>query len=155
MKTKLLAVLLLGGSSVFAQTHFSTGVGVGTPAGGYGYPKKFFREPKSIIQPKQIGGTVVVNAASYLPGVSPGGLATVFGTNLTDVTGVVVGDTNPLPLVLANVSVRVNGIRAAIFSVAFANGEDQISFQVPWATDTGQGAAGVQIFDYGDQVAEV
>ncbi len=37
MKTKLLAVLLLGGSSVFAETHFSIGVGVGVPAGGYGH----------------------------------------------------------------------------------------------------------------------
>ena len=37
MKTRLLAVLLLGGSSLFAETHFSIGVGVGAPIGGYGY----------------------------------------------------------------------------------------------------------------------
>jgi minor extracellular serine protease Vpr len=118
--------------------------------------QQFFPAKGAVRQVAQSpNGTVVVNAASYLAGVSPGGLATVFGTNLTDVTGIVVADTNPLPFVLANVSIRVNGIRAAIFSVAFANGEDQISFQVPWGTDTGQGAAVVQIFDYGDQVAEV
>ena len=34
MKTKLLALLLLAGSSVFAGTHISVGVGFG---GGYGY----------------------------------------------------------------------------------------------------------------------
>ena len=37
MKTRLLAVLLLGGSSLFAETHFSIGVGVGVPPGAYGY----------------------------------------------------------------------------------------------------------------------
>lgn len=99
-------------------------------------------------------GTVVVNAASFLPGVSPGGLATVFGTNLSDVTGIVSAGTNPFPLVLANVSVRVNGVPAPMFSVAYVDGQDQISFQVPWGTDTGQGAADVQVFDYGRQVAE-
>jgi hypothetical protein len=33
MKTKLLVAMLLGGSSLFAETHFSIGIGVG----GYGY----------------------------------------------------------------------------------------------------------------------
>ena len=33
MKTKLLVVMLLAGSSLFAETHFSIGIGVG----GYGY----------------------------------------------------------------------------------------------------------------------
>jgi len=33
MKTKLLVAMLLAGSSLFAQTHFSIGIGVG----GYGY----------------------------------------------------------------------------------------------------------------------
>src|SRR6266852_2053151 len=33
MKTKLLGVMLLAGSSLFAETHFSVGIGVG----GYGY----------------------------------------------------------------------------------------------------------------------
>jgi hypothetical protein len=36
MKTKLLGILLLAGSSLFARTHFSFSVGVG-PAFGYGY----------------------------------------------------------------------------------------------------------------------
>jgi minor extracellular serine protease Vpr len=100
-------------------------------------------------------GAIVVNAASFLPGVSPGGLATVFGTNLTDVSGAIFANTNPFPTVLANVSVTVNGVAAAIFSVAYANGQDQISFQVPWETDTGPGAADVQVFDYDTEVAEL
>lgn len=36
MKTKLLALLLLAGSSAFAA-HFSVGIGIGGPAYGYGY----------------------------------------------------------------------------------------------------------------------
>jgi hypothetical protein len=35
MKTKLLAILLLAGSSLFARVHFSVGIGLGYP--GYGY----------------------------------------------------------------------------------------------------------------------
>lgn len=104
---------------------------------------------------RSANGTVVVNAASFLPGVSPGGLATVFGTNLTDVDRVIVAGTNPFPLVLANVSVTVNGVPAPLFSVAYANGQDQISFQVPWGIDAGKAAAEVQVYDYGQQVADV
>jgi uncharacterized protein (TIGR03437 family) len=87
--------------------------------------------------------------------VSPGALATVFGQDLSDVTGVVVAGTNPLPLTLVGVSVTVNGIPAPIFSVAYANGEDQISFQVPYGTPTGPGAADVQVLDYGQVVATI
>lgn len=100
-------------------------------------------------------GTVVVNAASYLPGVSPGGLATAFGANLSDVNGTIVAGTNPFPLVLADVSVTVNGVPAPIFSVAYAGGQDQISFQVPWGTITGIAAANVKVYDYGQKVADV
>src|SRR5207253_941888 len=41
MKTKLLFVMLLAGTSLFARTHVSIGIGVGGygyPAYGYGYP---------------------------------------------------------------------------------------------------------------------
>lgn len=100
-------------------------------------------------------GTSVTNAASYLDGVSPGGLATVFGTNLTDVSGTVYANSDPFPLVLAHVTVYVNDVPAPIFSIAYANGLDQISFQVPWETDTGQGAAEVTVYDYGTLVADV
>jgi len=111
--------------------------------------QRYFRDP-AVKSPRQPGsGIAVVNAASFLEGVSPGGLTTVFGTNLTDVSGVVLANSNPFPSTLANVSVYVNGVAAPIFSIAYNNGEDQISFQVPWETDTGPGAAFIQIFDYG------
>lgn len=106
----------------------------------------------SPVAPRQSGEPVVVNAASFLPGVCPGGLATVFGQDLTTVTGSVLANTNPLPTTLAGVEVDVNGVPAPIYSIAFANGQDQISVQVPYHTDTGPGAALVEVFDFGDLV---
>jgi hypothetical protein len=38
MKTKLLAMLLLAGGSMFAQTRFSIGIGIGGPVQGYYVP---------------------------------------------------------------------------------------------------------------------
>src|SRR5690349_1764598 len=87
------------------------------------HPSNHRDAPRS--SPRVLGGAVVVNAASYEEGVSPGGLATAFGQDLTSVNGIVVAGTNPLPLSLAGVRVLVNGLPAPIFSVAYANGEDQ------------------------------
>jgi uncharacterized protein (TIGR03437 family) len=101
------------------------------------------------------GDPVVVNAASYLPGISPGGLATIFGEDLTSIDGVVVAQTDPLPTVLAGIEVFVNGVPAPIFAVAHVNGEDQINFQVPYQVPVGPRAAAIEVFDYGDQVASL
>ncbi len=98
---------------------------------------------------------VVVNAASYLPGVSPGGLATVFGRDLSNVSDIVVASGDRLPTVLAGVSVIVNGLYAGLFSVAYANGQDQISFQVPWETPTGPGSARIEVLFNGNSVARI
>lgn len=120
--------------------------------------KRFFRQQNASHPKPQASSQSdlsVLNAASYLPGVSPGGLATAFGSNLTDVSGVVVANSNPFPTTLANVSVLVNGIPAPIFSIAYANGEDQISFEVPWETDTGSGAAYIEVYDYGSLVGSL
>ncbi len=103
----------------------------------------------------QPAATVIVNAASYLPGISPGGLSTIFGKNLSHVSDVVVANTNPLPTILANVSIRVNGRPAPIFSVAYNGSDDQISFQVPYRTETGPNAAEVQVYDSGNLVADI
>jgi uncharacterized protein (TIGR03437 family) len=82
-------------------------------------------------------------------------LATVFGQNLTTVTGAVLANTNPLPTTLAGVEVDVNGVPAPIYSIAYANGQDQISFQVPYRTAIGPGAVVVDVFDFGDHVASM
>jgi minor extracellular serine protease Vpr len=117
----------------------------------------FFRPPKAHVaeRPFESSSPVVVNAASYEPGVSPGTLATIFGQNLSDVSGVVGAGVIPLPLQLAGVTILVNGIPAPILYVAYANGEDQISFQVPFETPTGPRAAEVQVLLHNFQVADV
>ena len=129
----------------------------GTPVIGATPAKKsppYYRQRNvTVPQAAQAAGDpVVVNAASFEPGISPGGLATIFGQGLSNVSGVVVANTDPLPLQLADVSVIVNGIYAPLFSVAYANGEDQISFQVPWETPTGPGAATLEILSNGRTV---
>ena len=49
----------------------------------------------------------VVNSASFKPGISPGSLATIFGSNVA--TSTTTQATLPLPLSLAEASVSVNG----------------------------------------------
>jgi uncharacterized protein (TIGR03437 family) len=51
--------------------------------------------------------------------------------------------------------VIVNGLAAPIFSVAYANGEDQISFQVPYETPVGPGAGFVRVIDQGSETARL
>jgi uncharacterized protein (TIGR03437 family) len=74
----------------------------------------------------------VVNSASFAAGVSPGSLATVFGTGITSQTGIVQAQSFPLPADIQGTSVRVNDIDAPILAVANVNGQEQINFQVPY-----------------------
>ena len=106
------------------------------------------------MKPRQNGGTAIVNAASFLEGISPGGLATIFGENLTTFSGSIVAETNPLPDHLAGVQVFVSGIPAPLYSVVDVNGEDQISLQVPYEAPTGPLAAEIQVVDEGTVVAD-
>src|SRR5258708_26552930 len=61
--------------------------------------QQFFPPKAAARQALQSGsGTIVVNAASSLPGVSPGALPTVFVTNLNGLAGIGTPHPNPLPL---------------------------------------------------------
>lgn len=72
----------------------------------------------------------VVNAASFTPQVSPGSLATLFGTHLG---GGLVTAGAPLPTSLSGVSITVNGKAAPILAV----NASQVNFQIPWETSPG------------------
>ncbi len=79
-------------------------------------------------------GHAVVNAASYLPQISPGSLATLFGTHLAaSLVTANVTEGAPLPMNLAGVSIAVNGRPAPILAVT----STQVNFQVPWETAPG------------------
>lgn len=121
-----------------------------------GKQTEFYR-PQASVKPKtqSASAIAVVNAASYLPGISPGGLITIFGQNLSNVNGIVYAGTDPLPTQLAGVTVVINGYYAPIYGVAYANGEDQISVQVPYEVPVGPGVAQVQVYNNGVLVASV
>lgn len=75
----------------------------------------------------------VTNGASFVSGVTPGGIITIFGTSLTkDVSGIVVASRLPLAVQLAGTSVTVNDIPAPLFAVVNVAGNEQINLQVPW-----------------------
>jgi uncharacterized protein (TIGR03437 family) len=69
----------------------------------------------------------VANAASFTARLSPGALASVFGTGFGPST---VQPDEPLPASVAGVAVTVNGKAAPIYYLSPA----QINFQVPWST---------------------
>jgi uncharacterized protein (TIGR03437 family) len=90
----------------------------------------------------------VLNAASFKAEVSPGALATLYGSNFigTGESGVA---SVPLPPSFAGVSVSVNGKAAPVL---FIN-TDQINFQIPWETATG--SATITVSSSGLQSASV
>jgi uncharacterized protein (TIGR03437 family) len=117
---------------------------------------RYFRQFRGIpAKPHGTGDPVVVNAASFLPGVCPGGIAIVFGQNLNNVGIETAANGTPLPDQLAGVSVYVNGIAAPLCSITSSNGQDQISFQVPFETDTGPGAAQIDVVSQDKTTASV
>ena len=71
---------------------------------------------------------VVLNAASFAPGIAPGGLATFVGAGLTPTIQGVVTD----PMQMAGYSVSFDGIPAPILALVNQNGTQQINVQVPF-----------------------
>ena len=69
------------------------------------------------------------NAASFAPPLSPGALASVFGTGFGTTT---LQPDAPLPASVAGVSVTINGKAAPIYFLS----PTQINFQVPWSSPT-------------------
>ena len=72
-----------------------------------------------------IGATGIVNAASYVPGITPGSLATIFGAGLS--SGVTLTPAAPLPFGAGGVQVLVGGIAARLSYIS----DTQINFVVP------------------------
>ncbi len=74
----------------------------------------------------------VLNAASGVEGLVPGGIASLFGSGLTRASGIVSASSAPLPSELAGTSVSVNGTKVPLLAVAYVNGTEQINFQAPF-----------------------
>ncbi len=78
-----------------------------------------------------ISSSGVVDAASFRTWVAPGGLASVFGTELAGMTAA--ATSLPLPTTLGGVRVQVAGVDAPLLFVS----PRQINFQVPFETAIG------------------
>ncbi len=73
-----------------------------------------------------ISSQAIINSASFSTVLTPGALASVFGTGLAQ--GTVAASGTPLPTTLANATVTVNGIPAPLFFVS----PGQINLQIPF-----------------------
>ena len=102
----------------------------------------------------RFGAAAVTNPASFVSGMVAGSLATAFAAGVRDTPGFTVADRVPLPSSLDGVSVTVMGIAAPVYSVSNSNGQEQVSFQVPWAV-AGRTSAAVVITRDGNASAAV
>ncbi len=86
-----------------------------------------------------VASSGIVNAASLQPGVAPGAIIRIQGTDIASgVDGVV--RTNPgvpLPTILAGVTVRFGLLFAPILSISNVNGQESITIQAPFELRTG------------------
>jgi uncharacterized protein (TIGR03437 family) len=82
----------------------------------------------------------IVNGAGFQPGISPGSIAALIGSGISNgVTGVVkpADLVGPLPTTLAGVQVLFNGIIAPMYAVSNVGGQEQIVVQVPFEVQPG------------------
>jgi uncharacterized protein (TIGR03437 family) len=81
--------------------------------------------------PPQITSGRVVNGGSFQPGLAPGGLASLFGSNLSTATAS--ASDSPFPNSLSGVQVTVDGIAAPLLY----SSPGQVNFQVPFEVQAG------------------
>jgi uncharacterized protein (TIGR03437 family) len=96
----------------------------------------------------------LVNGASFLTGMAPGMITTIFGVHLSNASGIVGASQIPLPSQLLGASVSVGGFTAPMFNIVDINGNEQISFQTPWEIAT-ESTAGVVVTNNGHVSAAV
>ena len=76
----------------------------------------------------------VTNAASFQTGIAPGGIVTIFGSNLGAAAGqIVTAPGVPWPAQLGGTSVTMNGVAAPAYVVLNLDGQEQLSVQAPWS----------------------
>ena len=74
----------------------------------------------------------VTNGASFVAGVTAGAITTLFGTHLSNLSGINLTSGLPLQTQLLGTSLTINAIPAPLFAVDNVNGQEQINFQAPW-----------------------
>jgi uncharacterized protein (TIGR03437 family) len=113
---------------------------LGTPDASVTFPQDMLVDYVRIYRPAPISATTpaitpasVVNAASYLGAISPGALASVFGTNLAGTSQMAPLSNGNFPITAAGTTVSVNSVNAPLVYVS----PTQINFQIPWETQPG------------------
>ena len=140
-----------GGPAISAELDYPYGIGVDSSGNVWFADTNNHRirelTPSGPLVP---GAQSVVNAASFVSGgVVPGGMATLFGSNLTSATGINLASGLPLGTEFLKVEVKFNNKTSApIFAVDNVNGQEQINFQVPWEL-AGQTSALLQVVNNG------
>jgi uncharacterized protein (TIGR03437 family) len=128
-----------------AQGNASTTVTAGVPAGAIVISGSYSTFSASATLTSRSPGPGVttsgfVNAASFQPGLSPCGLATVIGTGIaTGIQGTVLGLNlfGGYSSSLNGLSLSINGVTGPIYSLSNSNGKEQATFQVPCETAPG------------------
>jgi len=78
----------------------------------------------------------ITSAASYISGITPGGLVTIFGINLSiGLTGIASSDQTPWPTSLSGTEVSMDGVAVPITSLVKLNGQEQVTVQAPFVLD--------------------
>jgi uncharacterized protein (TIGR03437 family) len=93
---------------------------------------RVYRVDLPLTTPPRFSANQVVNAASFVPGLTPGSLGTVFASGVRQAAGITAADVIPLPVALDGVSLTVGGIAAPVLSVSNVSGGEQVNFQVPF-----------------------
>jgi uncharacterized protein (TIGR03437 family) len=76
----------------------------------------------------------ITNAASFQTGIAPGGIVTIFGSNLGAAAGqVLTAPGTSWPSQLGGVSVSMDGAPAPVYRILNLNGQEQLSVQAPWS----------------------
>lgn len=137
-----------GGPAIQAAMYFPHGVAVDSSGNVYITDtfNSVVRELQGTLPVVSTNG--IVNAASFAPRISPGALATVFGSNFALANA---GAQTPLPTSLESVSVTVNGQLAPVLFVT----PTQVNFQVPWETALGSATVTVAVNGGASNVATV
>jgi uncharacterized protein (TIGR03437 family) len=110
---------------------FVTGVTASTdfPASSVGHGSVFLVRLGQTLDAPGISAAGVTNAASFVTGLVPGGLATIFGVGFTQSGGVATAASFPLPLEIGGVFVTVDRTSAPLLAVT----NQQVNFVVPWS----------------------
>lgn len=81
-----------------------------------------------------VTGAGVTNGASFQTGVTPGGIVTIFGTNLGASPGqILTASGGEWPTSLGGVTVTMDGIAVPVYRILNLNGQEQLSVQGPFS----------------------